>query len=121
MIAVVIIAMLSGAIAIAVIKQQEKARLSAAATEARTIRTAAQLWRADARDVACPTLDDLLKEELLERGTRKVDPWGSGYRIDCVGNQIVVASAGPDRKRGTADDVRVPNDEQSSVDPAAPP
>jgi hypothetical protein len=56
-----------------------------------------------------------------------VDPWGAPYTIACDddGEDVYVRSAGPDRRRGTADDVAVPKRRASlggaaSVKPSLP-
>lgn len=34
-----------------------------------------------------------------------VDPWGTTYEIGCGADRVVIVSAGPDRARGSGDDV----------------
>ena len=36
------------------------------------------------------------------------DAWDDPYRIVCEDDETTVVSAGPDKKEGTADDIRVP-------------
>jgi hypothetical protein len=38
---------------------------------------------------------------------RGMDPWGRPYYLSDANNQLTVGSNGPDRKRETADDVRI--------------
>src|SRR5688500_2158295 len=38
---------------------------------------------------------------------RGIDPWGRPYYLSDANNQLTVGSNGPDRKRQTADDVRI--------------
>jgi prepilin-type N-terminal cleavage/methylation domain-containing protein len=54
-------------------------------------------------DQKCPTtVDDLVADGLVAKGEIK-DPWGQVYTIkDCA----VVASNGPDKQEGTADDIK---------------
>ncbi len=67
------------------------------------------MWQRDNPDAACPErLEDLIK--YANKKDIK-DPWGSLYVMKCgeglpqdVG--FGVSSAGPDRKDGTADDIR---------------
>jgi hypothetical protein len=40
-------------------------------------------------------------------GKKGLDPWGRPYYLMRSGNQITVGSQGPDRRRNSADDVRV--------------
>ena len=37
-----------------------------------------------------------------------VDKWGSPYEIVCTDDDIVVLSLGPDKRKGTDDDIRFP-------------
>jgi len=112
LITVAIIALVSGAIAIAVVKQSDKAKLTSAGTEARTIRTAAQLFRSQSESDSCPSVEDLVAAGELDRSARRKDPWGGGYRVRCTPREVIVASAGPDKKDGTPDDIRVPSEEE---------
>lgn len=74
---------------------------------ARTIQSAAEAWRAETGDTACPTLSALLHEGHLADTARLDDPWGNRFKVKCDGDETVVHSAGADRKRNTADDLHV--------------
>jgi hypothetical protein len=39
-------------------------------------------------------------------GSMEFDPWGTPYFLERSGNRLTVGSAGPDRQRGTVDDIR---------------
>jgi len=62
--------------------------------------------------VGCPTAQQVLDltQEPQRRELRSqitgVDPWGTPYQIDCANERLRVFSAGPDKKPGTADDIR---------------
>ena len=55
----------------------------------------------------CPTLEQLAK---FSNDKKSEDPWGTQLKVDCGGSvpagQILVVSAGPDKKFGTDDDVK---------------
>lgn len=59
-------------------------------------------WRAAHPDRTCPTMRELRD---YQRGAA-IDPWGTPLRRVCRGaRQLLVVSAGEDRRFGTADDV----------------
>jgi type II secretory pathway pseudopilin PulG len=108
LIVVAIIALVSGGIALAVIKMKGPTEDKTATNEARIIRQAVRLWQPQQSSGECPTVDRLINDELLERGTRTVDPWGQPYTVECIDEDATVVSAGRDRQLGTKDDIRVP-------------
>lgn len=77
-----------------------------ARTDAMAVRSAVELYVAQSPGGPCPTMADLTRERILSTSTRTDDPWGEPFRITCVADEIVVWSTGPDRRPGTADDVR---------------
>lgn len=85
-----------------------------AETSARTIRAAVQNWQSAESSVACPTIGQLVSEKHLDSDTSKFDPWGNPFELTCTDDEIYVASAGPDRKRGTADDIQIPKGTSST-------
>lgn len=46
----------------------------------------------------------LEQQRYIQRGS--LDPWETPYFLTITGDSIVIGSAGPDRERGTADDLR---------------
>ena len=50
----------------------------------------------------------LIATGTLDEDNDTLDPWGTGWRIACDGSRASVSSDGPDRERGTEDDLRVP-------------
>lgn len=110
LITIAIIALVSGAITIAVIKYGEDAKLKMALVNARALRHAAKLWQAEG-GTACPTIDDLVQAEVIERGTSTKDPWNHEFEIRCSDRGTVVLSRGKDGRAGTEDDIRVPPEE----------
>lgn len=80
-----------------------------------TARSAAKLlageghakWSMDNQGKSCPSTADELADAI---GKSVKDPWGNEYIVRCgsdapPGTAVGVASAGPDGKSGTADDV----------------
>ena len=79
-----------------------------AETYARAIRNAANRWRAYHGEHACPTTQQLVEDKEIDSRSRLTDPWDTPYLITCSEEDVQVSSAGPDRKVGTDDDIRVP-------------
>jgi hypothetical protein len=72
------------------------------------LRASIGFWRIE-RDARayCPTLDDLALTPgaAFDRTTMGHDAWGTALDIECQGERVRVRSLGPDRTRGTADDL----------------
>ena len=49
-----------------------------------------------------------MQEKHLDPGQSTNDSWGQPFVIQCTDDDVVVTSSGPDKKKGTKDDVRVP-------------
>ncbi len=82
----------------------ESARVAMAAVGARDIESAVLQWQVS-RGSTCPSVDDLVRERFI-LPSRATDPWGEKYNVSCTGDgAAAVTSAGPDKQRGTADDV----------------
>ena len=79
-----------------------------AETGGRILRTAIQQWQAVNNSTACPTLPQLVAEKQLDPGQNTTDSWNSPYQFLCTADEVVVRSAGPDRRFNTLDDIRVP-------------
>lgn len=61
--------------------------------------------------VGCPTVQQVLdltgepgRSSLLAE-TTGIDPWGTPYQFECDHDQVHAFSMGPDKRRGTADDI----------------
>jgi hypothetical protein len=68
--------------------------------------TAAQMRQMEQGPGTCPTIRDLSSDPFLgAEGT--VDPWGTEFVLECEGETLRAISFGPDRARGTDDDVVV--------------
>lgn len=105
MVVVVIIATFVGGAALVLRPQLEKANIKAAKTDTDAVRSAATLFFAEDPGADCPTVDDLVEQQLLASNKRTADPWGNEFKIECTGGDITVISAGPDEEFGTEDDV----------------
>lgn len=55
----------------------------------------------------CPTLDDLARTPAagFDPSTMSRDAWGTPFEIECQGARVRIRSFGPDRIRGTPDDL----------------
>ena len=85
------------------------AQRSHAQVDARTLHPAAEKYRADHPTDPCPTVEILREKGEVSRSSKLTDPWDTPYQIVCKGDDdVVVVSWGPDKKEGTADDIRVP-------------
>jgi hypothetical protein len=74
----------------------------------RRVLAAVESWQTENSD-GCPTITQLVDDGRLEEDARTDDPWGNRYRIVCEGVHATVRSAGPDRRPGTPDDVKIGN------------
>lgn len=108
LIVVAIIAMTAGGVTVFALPKYRDAQKTTAETGARVIRQAAQAWQAGNNEVSCPTMSQLVQEKQLDPGANTNDPWGTAYSLNCTEDDVTVISAGPDKKKGTADDIRVP-------------
>ncbi|HEY6559786.1 MAG TPA: type II secretion system protein [Polyangiaceae bacterium] len=108
LIVVAIIAMVAGGAAVFALPQYKKSQITSAKTGARVIRTAIQNWQATSNESTCPTISQLVQEKQLDPGQNNNDPWGQPFVLQCSDDEVIVSSAGPDKKAGTKDDIRVP-------------
>jgi hypothetical protein len=74
-----------------------------------TAHSATIIWRQDFPDGPCPTVDQLKALKILDTGFNSKDVWGNPILLTCEADDIVARSAGPDRRLGTDDDIRVPS------------
>ena len=73
---------------------------------ARQVLAATEAWQTEHGD-GCPTLSELIEDGRLGADARTDDGWGNRFRIICDGPNTTVRSAGPDRRAGTEDDLKV--------------
>ncbi len=108
LIVVAILAMVAGGVAVFALPKYKEAQIKNAETGARVIRQAVQQWQASNNETTCPTISQLLQEKHLDPGQNTNDPWGQAYAPSCSDDDVTIVSAGPDKKKGTKDDISVP-------------
>ncbi len=108
LIVVAIIAMVASGVAVFALPKYKEAQIKQAETGARVIRGAIQNWQRVNNEVTCPTISQLVQEKEIDSATNTQDPWAQDYILQCTDDDVIVASNGPDKKRGTPDDIRVP-------------
>ena len=108
LIVVAILAMIAGGVAFFALPQFNKAKVNTAEGAARVIRQAASQWQATNIETSCPTMSQLVQDKLLDPGQNTADPWGQPFSITCGDEDVMVVSGGPDKKKGTKDDIVIP-------------
>lgn len=109
LIVVAIIAMVAGGVTVFALPRYKESQITAAETGARVVRAAVQQWQlANNEYGTCPTVSQLVQDKQLDSGQSTDDPWGSPFLISCNDDDVAVASPGPDKKQGTADDIVIP-------------
>jgi general secretion pathway protein G len=108
MIVLAIIAMIAGGVGVAVFKQFQKAKISAAKLRVKAARDAVTQYMIETP--SCPhSIDELVAGKYLDRNNAK-DPWGSPLTLKCPGANDTdgadVSSPGPDKQDGTQDDIQ---------------
>src|SRR5688500_17472779 len=108
LIVVAILAMVGGGVAAFALPRFRDAQKTSAESGARVVRTAIQQWQAANNETVCPTISQLVQEKHLDSGTSTNDPWGQPFLLVCADDEVTVLSSGPDKKKGTKDDISVP-------------
>ena len=108
LIVVAIIAMVASGVAVFALPRFKEAQIKTADTGARVIRSAVQNWQRVNNESSCPTISQLVQEKELDSAANTADPWGEDYVLSCADDDVTVISKGPDKKKGTPDDVSVP-------------
>jgi len=108
LIVVAILAMVAGGVAFFALPKFKEAQVKTAEGAARVIRQAAQSWQATNNESSCPTMSQLVQDKLLDPGQNMADPWGQAFTLTCSEDEVTVSSTGPDKKKGTKDDVNIP-------------
>lgn len=103
-----IIALLSSVIGVAVYNHLLKARIEATRQSALKIRQTVVLYKMHHAD-ECPTVDGLRQADEIDAASKPTDAWDQPFVVKCGDHgEIHVASAGPDKKHGTEDDIIAP-------------
>ncbi|MEZ4371271.1 MAG: type II secretion system protein [Polyangiaceae bacterium] len=108
LIAVVIVAMLSAAVAVGISHHMDTSNQHLTETNGRTLMQMAEGYRVTENSDTCPTVDEMQEQRIISRGSKTTDAWGKPFRIRCEGDEVVVISAGKDKLFGTEDDIKVP-------------
>jgi general secretion pathway protein G len=108
LIVVAIIAMVAGGVAVFALPKYKEAQIKNAETGARIVRTAIQQWQAANNETSCPTMSQLVQEKQLDPGQTTKDSWNQDYTLTCTDDEVIISSNGPDKKKGTKDDIMVP-------------
>ena len=108
LIVVAIISMIAGGVAVFALPKYKEAQIKSAETGARIVRSAIQQWQAANNENSCPTISQLVQEKQLDPGQSTNDSWNQPYTLNCTDDEVVVSSNGPDKKKGTKDDISVP-------------
>jgi len=108
LIVVAILAMVAGGVAVFALPRFQDSQKKTAEAGARTIRMAVQQWQAANNETSCPTVSQLIQDKQLDSAQNTNDPWGQSYNLNCSDDEVTVMSNGPDKKKGTKDDIAVP-------------
>lgn len=108
LIVLAIVGLIAGGVAVVAVPKYQEAQKKQAQTDARTIHPAAEKYRVDHPGEPCPTVELLREKKELSAASKITDPWDTPYKILCGDDDIAVLSMGPDKKEGTADDIRIP-------------
>ena len=108
LIVVAIIAMVAGGVAVFALPKYKEAQIKSAETGARIVRTAVQQWQAANNEITCPTISQLVQEKQLDPGQSTKDSWNQDFSLNCTDDEVIISSNGPDKKKGTKDDIVVP-------------
>ncbi len=108
LIVVAILAMVAGGVAVFALPRFQDSQKKVAEAGARTIRMAVQGWQAANNETSCPTISQLIQDKQLDSAQNTNDPWGQAFNLNCGDEEVTVISNGPDKKKGTKDDIAVP-------------
>jgi general secretion pathway protein G len=108
MIVVVILGLIAGGVAVAVLPRLKEAQIKTTRTSEMELRRAAETWRGAHASDQCPTPEMLRQEKAIDTASKITDAWDDPFKIQCEDDETIVVSWGPDKKEGTQDDIRVP-------------
>ncbi|MBX3233666.1 MAG: prepilin-type N-terminal cleavage/methylation domain-containing protein [Labilithrix sp.] len=107
LIVLAIVGLIAGGVAVVAIPKYAEAQKKQAKNDVLAIHPVAEKYRVD-HPGSCVTVEQLKAEKELSPGSKITDPWDTPYKINCADDETYVLSAGPDKKEGTADDIRIP-------------
>lgn len=105
MIVVIIMALIATAVGVAVVPRMLEARKKQTLSDAQTVHSAVTMYVTENTGGECPSTDDLVQGGFLDRSKRITDAWDRPFQITCEGDNITVASTGPDGQAGNEDDI----------------
>ncbi|MCC6648951.1 MAG: type II secretion system protein [Polyangiaceae bacterium] len=108
LIVVAILSLIAAGVTVAVLPKFQEAQVKTSEQNARGIRDAVQRWRGLKGGTDCPTISQLVQDKEIDSASKTDDAWGTAYKIQCTEDDVIVMSAGPDKKEGTKDDIVVP-------------
>lgn len=107
LIVLAIVGLIAGGVAVVAVPKYAESQKNQAKIDARTIHPVAEKYKVD-HPGNCPTVEQLRAEKELSAASKVTDPWDTPYKIICGDDEIYVMSAGPDKKEGTQDDIKIP-------------
>jgi general secretion pathway protein G len=107
LIVLAIVGLIAGGVAVVAVPKYQESQKNQAKIDARVIHPVAEKYRAD-HPGQCPTVEQLRNEKELSAASKITDPWDTPYKIVCEDEDVSILSAGPDKKEGTPDDIRIP-------------
>ena len=116
LIVVAILAMVASGVAVFALPKYQDAQKKTAESSARTMRMAIQNWQAANNETSCPTISQLIQDKQLDTGQNNNDPWGQAFTFNCNDDGVTVTSSGPDKKKGSKDDISIPKATAAATD-----
>jgi general secretion pathway protein G len=108
LIVLAIVGLIAGGVAVVAVPKYQESQKNQAKIDARTIHPVAEKYRVDHPGDQCPTVELLREKKELSAASKITDPWDTPYKIICGDDDVAVLSLGPDKREGTADDIRIP-------------
>jgi general secretion pathway protein G len=108
MIVVTILGLIATGVAVAVFPKFKDAQVKTTKTSAMELRRATEMWRGTHASDVCPSIEQLKTDKALDSASKANDAWDVPFKIACEEDETIISSNGPDKKEGTADDIRVP-------------
>ncbi len=105
MIVLVIIGIVGGGAALALLPKITEARIKQTKQDARVIRSAAIGFLAQ-NSSECPTVEKLTEGGDLDKKKKNLDAWDHPFVLECADGDITVISNGPDGQAGNDDDIK---------------
>jgi len=108
MVVVAIIGLMMGGVGVYAYGRWKKAQLGRAKADINNLKAALQQYGLDNKGDCPKDLKDLYDQKLINHEPK--DPWGQSFIFKCPGEHDTelgdIVSTGPDRKEGTADDIK---------------